>query len=168
MPQTPLAAGEREMLLAYLQRQRDLVVWKVADLKDADARRVATPSGMTIHGLLHHLLDVERSWLRRWFAGESGLPVEGVDKGHVAQPTARHGVGLAELVARYVEESGRCDEVVGAHELDEIAADAPHTLRWILYHLIEETARHLGHLDLLAELADGRTGEDPAMQEQPR
>ena len=98
MPKTPLIAGEREMLLAHLQRQRDLVVWKVGDLSDTDARRVATPSGLTIHGLVYHLLDVERSWLRRWFAGEPSLPVEGISEGHVAEPSAPPG--------RYVGRTG--------------------------------------------------------------
>jgi uncharacterized damage-inducible protein DinB len=158
---TPYVAGEREMLLAYLQRQRDLVVWKVAGLPDDAARAVATASGLTIHGLVHHLPDVERFWLRRWFAGQQGLPVTGIDENHVGAPQAPAGVPLADLLTAYVEESRRCDEVVAAHELDDLEADGPRTLRWILHHLCEETARHLGHLDLLCELADGRTGEEP-------
>lgn len=154
-------SGEREMLLGYLQRQRDLVAWKLADLSDADAQNVATPSGMTIHGVVNHLIDVERSWVRRWFAGEPGVQVEGIDANHVVEPSvAPEGVTLTELLGRYAEESRRCDVVIAAHRLDDAAADAPNTLRWILHHLVEETARHLGHLDLLCELADGRTGED--------
>jgi hypothetical protein len=71
--ETPFAADERGMLLGYLQRQRDLVVWKVSKLGEQAADSVATPSGLTIRGVLYHLQDVERSWLRRWFAGGHGL-----------------------------------------------------------------------------------------------
>lgn len=70
---------------------------------------------------------------------------------------------LAELVTAYVAESRRCDEVVEAHGLDDLEASGPRTLRWVLHHLVEETARHLGHLDLLCELVDGRVGEEPPM-----
>ena len=54
-----------------------------------------------------------------------------------------------------------CDAVIARHELDGRSAVRDHSLRWILVHLVEETSRHLGHLDLLCELADGRTGEEP-------
>jgi hypothetical protein len=163
--ETPFAADERGMLLGYLQRQRDLVVWKVSKLGEQDADSVATPSGLTIRGVVYHLQDVERSWLRRWFAGEHGLPIGGIDAGHVAEPEAPEGIPLVDLVAGYSEETRRCDQVVATHTLDDVEADGPRTLRWILHHLIEETARHLGHLDLLCELADGRTGEEPARRQ---
>src|SRR5262249_34945003 len=60
----PYSASDRDMLLGYLQRQRDLVLWKLDGLQDSDARSVGTPTGLTIHGVVHHLMDVERSWLR--------------------------------------------------------------------------------------------------------
>jgi hypothetical protein len=61
------------------------------------------------------------------------------------------------LAADYAEESRRCDEAVAAHALDDLAVDAPATSRGVLHHLVEETARHLGHLDP----PGGRTGEEP-------
>jgi hypothetical protein len=70
----------------------DLVVWKVRALPD-DARSVATSSGLTIHGIVRHLVDVERSWLRRWFAGQPGVPVDGIDRYHVGEPRARRRPG---------------------------------------------------------------------------
>jgi hypothetical protein len=69
---------------------------------------------------------------------------------------------LADLVAAYSAETRRCDQVIAAHALGDVEAAGPRTLRWVLHHLIEETARHLGHLDLLCELADGRAGEEPS------
>ncbi|MDX6244834.1 MAG: hypothetical protein QOE76_2557 [Frankiales bacterium] len=157
----PYAAGEREMLLGYLQRQRDLVLWKVDGLSDHDAHRVGTTTGLTIHGIVDHLTDVERSWLRRWFAGRRGLHIGGIDAHHVQAPLELPGARLKDLVPAYVEESRRCDEIVAEHHLADVGVDGGQTLRWILHHLIEETSRHVGHLDLLRELADGRTGEAP-------
>jgi len=62
----------------------------------------------------------------------------------------------------YAEESRRCDPVVvAARSLDVVSAARNVSLRWILLHLIEETARHLGHIDVLGEQADASTGEEP-------
>ena len=140
------------------------MLWKVSGLSNGDARDVASPSGLTIHGLVLHLMDVERSWVRRWFAGESGLPYLGVDSNHVGGFSEFDGSSLEEAAAAYAEESARCDAVVAAHALDDLEVAGPRTLRCVLHHLVEETARHLGHLDLLCELADGRTGEEPSPQ----
>jgi hypothetical protein len=153
--------GERDMLLAYLARQRELVFWKLDGLSDEAARAVATPSGMGVHGIVQHLESVERSWLRKHFAGQQDLRFawgEGADDaGMVVAPD----VTLATLLADYRAEIALCDEVVAAADLDQGGVTRDHTLRWILLHLIEEVGRHVGHLDLLAELADGRTGEEP-------
>jgi uncharacterized damage-inducible protein DinB len=142
------------MLLAYLQRQRELVRWKCEGLDEDAARAQATPSGLTVHGIVRHLAGVERGWLREHFAGE---PEERVrDDEFLPQPES-----LADLLAAYGAECARCDAVVARASLDDLSARRDHTLRWILLHLVEETSRHLGHLDLLCELADGRTGEEP-------
>jgi uncharacterized damage-inducible protein DinB len=158
----PDVASDRDVLLGCLQRQRGLVLWKLDGLRDSDARSVGTRTGLTIHGIVHHLMDVERSWLRRWFAGQQGVPVAGINEGYVVEPRAPGDTSLTDLRAAYIQESRRCDRVVADHSLDDTGANVAHTLRWILHHLIEETARHLGHLDLLRELADGQTGEEPA------
>jgi uncharacterized damage-inducible protein DinB len=158
---TPYAANERAMLLAYLQRQRDLIAWKVNGLPDDQARSVATPSGMTIHGIVRHLEKAERYWLLRWFAGQQGPDLDCIGESLDDDMRVPEGIALADLLANYATETRRCDEVVAAHRLDDLEATGPRTLRWILHHLIEETSRHLGHLDLLRELADGQTGEEP-------
>jgi uncharacterized damage-inducible protein DinB len=146
--------GERDMLLAYLERQRELVLWKCAGLDDAAARAQVTPSGLSIHGIVAHLTGVERGWIREHFAGG---PEERVrDDEFLPQHDA-----LADLLAEYRAEIARCDVVIAAHDLDDVSVRRDHSLRWIVVHLIEEISRHLGHLDLLCELADGRTGEEP-------
>ncbi|MDM4719087.1 DUF664 domain-containing protein [Micromonospora sp. WMMA1363] len=160
MSLTSYAADEREMLLAFLQRQRDQVLRGVADLPE-EACRVVTPGGLTVPRLVGHLRDVERCWLRQRFAGEKDLPAFGLDTDHLGGPPSPDRVPLPELVAAYVAESRRCDEVVAAHRLNDVAADGRHTLRWILHHLLADTARHLGHLDLLCEVAGTNTGEAP-------
>lgn len=146
--------GEREMLLAYLQRQRELVQWKCEGLYDDAARAVSTPTGLTVHVIVRHLAGVERGWLLEGFAGE---PAERVRDEEFSVPDH----SLADLLAAYREQARRSDEVIAAHDLDETGVVRDHSLRWMLLHLIEETSRHLGHLDLLCELADGRTGEGP-------
>ncbi len=74
------------------------------------------------------------------------------------------GIPLSRLLAEYAEDCARYDELIAAHDLDTKARrkrndGSPVDLRWILLHLIEETARHNGHLDILRELTDGRTGD---------
>jgi uncharacterized damage-inducible protein DinB len=153
--------AERDMLLAYLQRQRELVHWKLAGLSDEAARTTATPSGMSIAGLVRHLTNVERSWFRRHLDGQQGLEFDWSDEDPDGDMRAGERLSLAQLLADYRDECARCDEVIARHELDEPSAVRDHTLRWILMHLVEETARHVGHLDLLRELADGVVGEEP-------
>ena len=63
--------GERDLLLAYLTRQRELVFWKLEGLDDDKARAVSTPSGLTVHVIVSHLTGVERGWLREHFAGQA-------------------------------------------------------------------------------------------------
>jgi uncharacterized damage-inducible protein DinB len=149
------------VLLAYLHRQRELVHWKCEGLSDDAARAVATPSGLTIHGIVRHLENVERWWWRWRFAGQHDLRFDWTDEDPDAELHVPDDVHLADLLVAYRAETAACDGVVAAHGLDDVGARSEHTLRWVLLHLIEETSRHLGHLDLLCELADGRTGEEP-------
>ena len=152
---------ERTTLLGVLQRQRDLVAWKLRDVPDEVLGGVATPSGMGLHGLVRHLTNVERSWLRDVFAGEEGLAFDWTDQDPDAEWRVPAGTTMADLLAAYAAEGRRCDAVVRAAALDAVSVQRNMSLRWILLHLVEETARHLGHIDLLRERADGSTGEEP-------
>ncbi len=159
--------GERDMLLAYLDRQRELVFWKLEGLSDDAARAVSTASGLTIHGLVRHLESVERWWVRDRFAGQVGLHYAWTDEDPDGELHVPADVTLESLLAAYREEIAHCDAVLAHADLDQAAVHRDHSLRWILLHLIEEISRHLGHLDLLAELADGRVGEEPAGPGEP-
>jgi hypothetical protein len=157
----PHQGTERDLLLAYLARQRELVFWKLEGLSDADARSVATSTGLTIHGLVRHLENVERSWWRRHFAGQEGLHFDWSDEDPDGEMHVPEDVPLTALLGAYRAEIALCDEVIAAHRLEDVSALRDHSMRWIALHLVEEIGRHLGHLDLLCELADGRTGEEP-------
>jgi len=153
---------ERTTILGFLQRQRDLVAWKVGDAADAELRPVATPSGMTAPGIVRHLTNVERSWLRDVFAGQDGLTFDWTDADPDGEFHVPADVTMAELLADYAAESRRCDAIIAAAaSIDSVSVRRRFSLRWILIHLVEETSRHLGHLDLLRERADGTVGEDP-------
>ena len=157
----PRNADERTTLLGYLQRQRDLVAWKVADASDDALRSVATSTGLTAHGIVRHLANVERSWIRRRVADQDDLSFDFTDDDPDGDLKVPADVTMADLLADYAAENRRVDQVVAATDLDATAVHGGTSLRWILFHLIEETARHLGHLDVLREQADGAVGEDP-------
>jgi uncharacterized damage-inducible protein DinB len=153
---------ERTTLIGVLQRQRDLVDWKLRDGADDILASVATPTGMTLPGLVRHLTNVERSWIRESFAGQDGLAYDWTDDDPDAEWKVPAGTAMTQLLDDYAAETRLCDSVVlAAGSLDEASAHRGVSLRWILLHMIEETARHLGHIDVLREQADGRTGEEP-------
>lgn len=153
--------GERETLADVLDFLRATVVNKVAGLTDEQAfEQPVPPSTLTAVGLVKHLAGVERFWFSIDFAG-SGLPWPWPEEDPHGGFRPSRTDSLAGVVADYVAECERSRTVVAAAELDDVArADGmAFTLRYALVHLIEETARHCGHLDLIRERIDGATGE---------
>ena len=159
----PPAATERELTLAFLNRQRDTLICKMDGLDDEQLRRRHESSGLTLLGLVKHLTDVERSWFRERFGGED-LASLWDDADPQRYWRIERDDDTVALIADYREECATADRIVGSHSLDDVAAMSPpnrpgFTLRWIVLHMIEETARHVGHADLLREAIDGVTGE---------
>ncbi len=152
---------ERTTLAGFLQHQRDVVAWKLRDAADDVLRSVATPTGLTLHGIVRHLEHVERSWIRDDFAGESDLIYAWSDDDPDGDLHVPPDVPIATLLRDYAVESARCDEIISSSSLDSVSVRGNVSLRWILLHLIEETSRHLGHIDLLREQADGQVGDEP-------
>ena len=153
---------ERTTLMGFLQRQRDLVAWKLEGASDEVLRSVRTPTGVTLHGIVRHLENVERSWFRKVFAGQKDLSFDWTEEDRDGEWHVPDGVAMADLLAAYARETSLCDEVIAAApSLDVESEQRDVSLRWILGHMIEETARHVGHMDLLREQADGAVGEDP-------
>ena len=165
----PDSGPELDQLTAYLDYQRATVLLKT-DGQDAEQLAFRLPtSSLTLAGLLNHLALVEDSWFHERFAGQPGNALwAGVD--WEADPDYEFRTALEltpdELRRRYEEACERSREVVaGAESLDQLSVSVRrHTgrhfdLRWVLLHLIEETARHAGHADLLREAIDGTVGE---------
>jgi hypothetical protein len=147
----PRTVGDdRETVMTLLQYQRDSLVRKVDGMTDDEARQSPLGSGTTLLWLVQHVGDAELLWVVRRFAGEP------VDDGSVPDD-------LAGAVDRYRTIWARIDAIVGASSLDDLCRglepdEVPANLRWVLMHLLEETARHAGHADVLRELLDGSTG----------
>jgi uncharacterized damage-inducible protein DinB len=163
----PASWDERTTLTTMLDYVRDTVPAKCAGLTENDARRapLATSPLTTIAGLVSHLRRVECYWIDVVLLGhEPRGPWLDDDDDPDREMTIALQIPLARLLAEYQGSCGRHRELVAALDLDTPSRGEltwrtePVTLRWILFHLIEETARHNGHIDILRELADGVTG----------
>ncbi|MFC8507496.1 DinB family protein [Streptomyces sp. NPDC057411] len=164
---TPPSWDERTQLTTFLDYARATAVAKCEGVSAEDARKAPVPSSplMTLCGLISHLRWVEHWWLDVVFLdGELEGPLAGAtDEDPDPEMRTAVDVPLPRLVAEYEEQSARLRRLVSEHDLDTKAKRTVRDglqvdLRWILHHLIEETARHNGHLDILRELLDGRTG----------
>ena len=152
------------MFLRYLEFFRSRLVGKLQTLPAAELRRSRLPSGWTPLELAKHLRYVELRWLEWGFEGRDlGDPwadSEG-DRWHVGPDET-----LASVLAGLREQAARSRAIVDAHDLDEVGQPGerwdgadPATLERVLFHLLQEYARHVGHLDVVTELATGGTGE---------
>jgi len=149
-----VVADEIATQLAFLAYLRGCVARKLEGVRDEDARRPLVPSGTSLLGLVRHLTAVERYWVRSRFAGLEAGPA---DDGFAVAG----GDTVAATLAAYGEEAAHTDAVVReCGDPDQPLARGRHglTLRWMLAHVLEETARHCGHADILRELLDGTTG----------
>ena len=160
-------ADERETLSSMLDFYRATVVWKLSEMTDEVLRKVVVPSGWSPLGVVKHLAYVEQNWLQVRFAGggEENFPVPWTDDDPDADFRIEPDETTAEILAFYEDACAKSREIAAAASLDDLAKDWPvnperrPNLRWILLHLIEETARHAGHVDVARELIDGTTGE---------
>ncbi|KQC35017.1 DinB family protein [Frankia sp. ACN1ag] len=150
-------AGEREVLEAFLDFYRDVLVHKVRGVPDQDAGRRLLPSLTTLAGLVKHLTVVERDWFHRLTDGPGAPPADDGDESWILTDTDTVEV----LLAEYDRTCSRSRTIAAGYGLDDVVAhpNMPQvSLRWIYVHMIEETARHAGHADIVRELTDGATG----------
>jgi Protein of unknown function (DUF664) len=150
----PLA--ELAMARAWLQHLRESAIFKVDGLEAAQLRWRPSPTANSLGVLVVHLGYTERLWLRAICAGEE------MDMAwRTSMFELPEGWGVEEVVAFYREESARADPVLDqVDSLDHPSRGAfrPTTYRWAVFHLIEEAARHVGHMDITRELLDGSVG----------
>jgi hypothetical protein len=153
--------AERETLIGLLDFLRATAVNKVAGLTDAQAFSRSIPaSALTPAGLIKHMSGVERFWFSIDFANTGAAWPWTPDNPHGGFPIEPADT-LAAIVAEYQAECQRSRQAIEGHGLDDRARGdgMGFNLRYALGHMIEETARHCGHLDLLRESIDGATGE---------
>ncbi len=163
-PEPPIAGDERDVLLGFLDFLRETIVLKTMDLPDEDAREPHIPSGMSLLGIMKHITGVERHWFRRVFLDENLDAEFGPRDPHGEWIVMEHETA-DDLRAAYRETCAKSNEIVRAHSLDDTIRSTARPeregmqLRWIVAHMIEETARHAGHMDLIREAIDGEVGE---------
>lgn len=155
--------SERAALTNFLDAQREGLIRKIQGLDDAQARLTPTASALSLLGLVKH----SATWEERWFhvvmaGGESS------DGWPEVRPEPRDADCLVDetdtvehWVTRYRWEMQRSRGIVAGLELDDrcVRADIIEcTVRYVMFHLIEETARHAGHADIIRESIDGSRG----------
>jgi uncharacterized damage-inducible protein DinB len=162
---TAPAASPAEVHLQYLDYFRAVLVAKLEGLPEAELRSSRLPSGWTPLELLKHVSHVEARWLEWGFEGRHiGDPWGDQRDGrwHVSPDES-----MTDLVGALEDQPARSRSIVQTHRLDEVGQPGdrwdgapPATLERVLLHLLQEYARHVGHLDVVRELIDGRVGEE--------
>ena len=157
----PFVGNERDGLAAWLDSQRETILWKIEGLDDEQLRRVMVPSGVSLLGLVKHLTADEHGWFVVLFAA-TGEPqiYESDDPDFDMHPTDDE--TTAGIIDGYVRACARSREIYEAAPSLDATFEHPRrgtmSLRWLMLHMIEETARHNGHADIMRELIDGATG----------
>ena len=152
---------ERQVLETFLDLYRDILKRKLAGLSDQEIRQRHVPSQTTLGGLVKHLSAVEREWFLVVLAGR---PEAGADASAPRDDwTLSSDDTTTSLLVQYEQACAASRRIASEFSLDDCV---PHqrlgqvSLRWIYVHMIEESARHVGHADILREQTDGATGFD--------
>jgi len=156
-------SAERAALRAFLDDQRAALIARVEGLSEADARATPTVSSLSLLGLIRHSAIWERRWFQVIVAGTTfegewpEVDAPGEDSTFVVGATET----IASVVADFREQIAASNEILRTFDLDapcRWAGMANESVRWVALHLIEETARHAGHADIIRESIDGTRG----------
>ncbi|MBO0770282.1 MAG: DinB family protein [Actinobacteria bacterium] len=163
-------------LQRYLQAAREALLWKLEGLPEYDIRRPLTPTGTNLLGLVKHVASVELGYFGDAFGRPSGEPLPWFEEG--AEPNADMWAAPDEsreqITGLYRRAWAHSDATIGELPLDAIG-HVPWwppernevTLHRALVHMIDETARHAGHADIVRELIDGKAGVRPGADNLP-
>jgi hypothetical protein len=158
---TPVAGHEKEVLAGFLDHYRATILAICEGLSDQDLRRTVVPSGTTILGMIKHLAYVERGWFQETIAGdrvEFPFGADDPDADLRIEPEET----TEEIFDLYRAECDRSRQIIEMVSLDDLGKgegrSADYNVRWVVVHMIEETARHAGHADIIREQLDGATG----------
>lgn len=162
-PRIPRVAPEREALVAYLEHYRATVEMKCHGLTSEQARaRPMPPSTLSMHGIVRHLAGVERWWFQQNFERRDVPFLFFTDDQPDLDFEPPSDADFAGDLATWRSECAVSRDIVAAHDLDDTARPLDWyediDLRWLVLRMITEYARHCGHVDLLREGIDGRTG----------
>jgi uncharacterized damage-inducible protein DinB len=157
----PFTGAEKESLKVSLDRHRDAVLWKLEGLGDDELRRPMVPSGTSLLGLVKHLGSVEYGWFCETFGRQTEpLPYDEDDPD--SDMRARPDETTEDILAFYGRARAAADRVIDELDVEDTGTawfGETVTMRWVLIHMVEETARHAGHIDILRELIDGMAGD---------
>lgn len=159
----PYVSSEREMLERWLDFQRATLLLKCEGVVGGDLRyRPVATSKLSLHGLVRHMAEVERSWFRRCLLRDLEAPYLfiGADGGWDLEFEPLENANWQEDLRTWQFECEASRRATVGLSLDEMGLHQRHavSLRWIFVHMIEEYARHNGHADLIREMVDGRVG----------
>jgi uncharacterized damage-inducible protein DinB len=159
-PDEAAPADELSMLRGWLTYLRGGAIHKLADLDADQLRWRPSPTANSLGGIVMHLGYSERLWLRVIFDGEE-MDMAWTENRYAPTFLVPDGWTTDDVVAFYREETAAVDAVLDGADTADLPSRGrirPTTLRWVMDHLVEEIARHLGHMDITRELLDGRTG----------
>lgn len=170
VPASSAAAGqpdgtgsERQVLEAFLDFHRQVLVSKLDGISEDEARDRRVPSKTTLAGLIKHMIGVERGWFQEVLAGrrpeDIGPNVGGGDESwDLAEDET-----VSSLIKEYGQTCEQSRQTAARFAIDDAVPEpdlGQVSLRWVYVHMIEETARHVGHADILREQTDGTAGID--------
>ncbi len=161
---TPKTGPGKDTLLAILDNNRDVIVWKLDGMTRDQALLPVVASGTSLLGLVKHLAYVERWWFDDFFAGNE-VAYPWTDEDPDADFRIEDDESIDDIVSLYTAAVQRSNEITARAEMDDLSVRERRgehfALRWIVAHMIEETARHAGHADIARELIDETTGYFP-------
>jgi uncharacterized damage-inducible protein DinB len=155
--------GERQVLEAFLDFHRQVLVSKVDGISENEARHRRVPSKTTLAGLIKHMIGVERGWFQEVLGGRNPEDIgPNVGGGEESWDLAESET-VSSLIEEYEQTCEQSRRTAARFALDDAVPEPDMgqvSLRWIYVHMIEETARHAGHADILREQTDGAAGID--------